>query len=189
MLCSDTKPNFPGCVDAPVTTTPLGSKRALNCASVGRGRAVAIDVSGWPISTSASTAIGIPSARTIKGFTSILAMSERSLANLPRPTNTSTNFSRLTAASPRNSPKSFCVAKSAIISWAVTRSSGAGRNTTSAIASAKIPPIPSMTLAPNCGSRTTPAINSRFPWTMGATNTVTGPSSGRAAASKSVAAS
>ncbi|CAB4871608.1 unannotated protein [freshwater metagenome] len=172
-----------------MTRTPLGSKSAANWASVGRGRAVAIEVSGSPISTRASTAIGIPSDRTIKGLTSILAMSERSLANLPRPTKTSTNFSRSTAASPRNSPRSFCVARSAIISCAVTRSSGAGRKTTSAIASAKIPPIPSMTLAPNCGSRTTPAINSRFPCTIGATKTVTGPSSGRAAASRSAAAS
>ena len=30
MLCSTTKPNFPGCDDAPATITPWGSKRAPN---------------------------------------------------------------------------------------------------------------------------------------------------------------
>ena len=38
----------------------------------------------------------------------------------------------------------------------VVASSGAGRNTTSAIASAKMPPTPSITVGPNCGSRERP---------------------------------
>ena len=46
---------------------------------------------------------------------------------------------------------------------AVGSSSGAGRKTTSAIASARMPPTPSITVGPNCGSRTTPAISSRLP--------------------------
>ena len=36
---------------------------------------------------------------------------------------------------------------------------------------------PSITVAPNCGSRTRPAISSRLPLTIGATSTVTSPSS------------
>ena len=46
---------------------------------------------------------------------------------------------------------------------------GAGRNTTSAIASASTPPTPSITVGPNCSSRKTPAISSRLPPTIGAT--------------------
>ena len=69
-------------------------------------------------------------------------------------------------------PSSFCVARSSIISAAVTASNGAGRNTTSATASARMPPTPSITVGPNWGSRTTPAINSRLPETIGATSTV-----------------
>ncbi len=37
-LWSETKPNLPGWVEAPDTSTPRGSKRARNCSSVGRGR-------------------------------------------------------------------------------------------------------------------------------------------------------
>ena len=51
-----------------------------------------------------------------------------------------------------------------------------------------MPPTPSMTLRPNCGSRTSPAISSRFPATIGATSSETAPSSGWAAASSSAAA-
>src|SRR4051794_30670351 len=36
MLWRLTKPNLPGCVDAPATTTPFGSKRAWKAASLGR---------------------------------------------------------------------------------------------------------------------------------------------------------
>ena len=75
-----------------------------------------------------------------------------------------------------------------IISWAVTASTGAGRNTTSATASARMPPTPSITVGPNWASRSTPAISSRLPRIIGATSTATSPSSGVAAASSSVAA-
>jgi hypothetical protein len=81
------------------------------------------------------------------------------------------------------------VASWSIISPASTALTAApGRNTTSAMASARMPPTPSITLAPNCGSRTTPAMSSRLPDTIGATSTDTGPSSGVAAASRSAAA-
>ena len=48
------------------------------------------------------------------------------------------------------------VDRPSIISAASIALIGAGRNCTSAMASAITPPMPSMTLAPNCGSRTTP---------------------------------
>jgi hypothetical protein len=56
------------------------------------------------------------------------------------------------------------------------------------MASASTPPTPSITAIPNCGSRTSPAMSSRLPATIGATRTPTAPSSGRAASSSSVAA-
>lgn len=66
--------------------------------------------------------------------------------------------------------------------------SGASRTATSSMASAKTPPTPTITAGPNCGSRITPAMSSRFPDTMGAIRIDTSPSSGRAAASSSLAA-
>ena len=71
---------------------------------------------------------------------------------------------------------------------AVTSSSGAGRKTTSATASARTPPTPSITVGPNWGSRSSPMINSRFPATIGATSTWTSPSRSVAAANSSAAA-
>ena len=44
---------------------------------------------------------------------------------------------------------------------------------------------PSRTVGPNCGSRATPAMSSRLPFTMGATSSDTSPSSGVAAPSRS----
>ncbi len=124
----------------------------------------------------------------MSGLMSTLRTSSRSLASCPRPISSSTSCSRLTAASPRNSPSSFCVASPSIMSSAVGSSSGAGRNTTSATASARMPPTPSITIAPNWASWTTPAISSRLPDTIGAINTSTSPSAGVAAPSSSVAA-
>ena len=95
---------------------------------------------------------------------------------------------RSTAASPLNSPSRSLIVKLSICSSAVTTSTGAGRNATSAIASASTPPTPSMTIGPNCGSRIIPTMNSRAPETIGATRSETSPSSGRAAASSSSAA-
>ena len=105
-----------------------------------------------------------------------------------RPTSTSTTRSRSTAGSPRNGPSRVWAARSSIISSASTRSIGTRRNVTSAIDSARMPPMPSITVIPNCGSRLTPAISSRMPRSIGATSTCTSPSSGRAAARSSDAA-
>ena len=118
-------------------------------------------------------------APTISGLTSTLTTSPRSAATRPRATSVAARASRSTACSPRNSPSRRWVASWSIISWAVTWSTGAGRNTTSATASARMPPTPSITVGPNCGSRTTPAISSRLPRTIGATSTPTSPSCGR----------
>ena len=143
---------------------------------------------GSPISTNASTATGAPDGVTINGLTSTLATSGRSSASRPSPTSNAATASRSTAASPRNSPSSRWVASPSIISSAVISSSGAGRKTTSAIASARMPPSPSITVGPNCSSRNNPTISSRLPRIIGATSTPTSPSSGRAAANSSVAA-
>ncbi len=143
---------------------------------------------GRRTSTNASTATGDPSAATISGLTSMLSTSSRSAINRPIPISVRARTSRSTASSPRNGPSSLAVTRSPIISAAVTSSSGAGRNTTSAIASARTPPTPSMTVGPNCGSRSAPTMNSRLPFTIPATSTFTVPSSGVAAASSSAAA-
>ena len=63
---------------------------------------------------------------------------------------------------------------------------GTSRKATSATASARIPPTPSITVMPNCASWCRPAISSRLPRSIGATSRCTSPSSGRAAASSSV---
>lgn len=49
-----------------------------------------------------------------------------------------------------------------IISAASTALTGTGRTDTSAMASARIPPIPTITVVPNCGSVDSPAMSSRF---------------------------
>ena len=180
-LCSETKPNLPGCDDAPVTSTPRGENRASNCSAVGRGRVAGRSPLPSPSSTRASTATASPSWPTMSGLTSTLATSGRSTARRPSPTSRSTTRSRSTPASPRNGPRSFWVTRSSIISAAVGRSSGAGLNTTSATASARIPPTPSITVGPNWRSRSMPAISSRFPATIGATSNETSPSDGSAA--------
>ena len=60
-LCRETKPNLPGCDDAPVTSTPRGENRASNCSAVGRVRGAGRSPSPpSPNSTSASTATGSP---------------------------------------------------------------------------------------------------------------------------------
>ena len=74
------------------------------------------------------------------------------------------------------------------MSSASARSTGASRNTTSAIASASTPPSPSMTHGPNSLSVCRPAISSRAPRTIGETRSATSPSAGPAAASRSAAA-
>ena len=53
------------------------------------------------------------------------------------------------------------------------RRAGTSRNATSPSASASTPPMPSITHGPNCGSRTSPAISSRLPRTIGATSSST----------------
>ena len=146
-------------------------------------------MASWsPSSTSASTATGAPLAATMSGLTSTLAMSGRAAASADNPSSTCASATASTAASPRNSPSSFWVLRPSIISLASMALSGTGRNTTSATASASTPPTPSMTLAPNCGSRTMPAMSSRLPLIMGATSSDTSPSAAVALPSNSAAA-
>ena len=142
-----------------------------------------------PISTKASTATTSPFSRTISGFTSTETMSSRSMATRDKPMITEINWSLFTADSPRKASRRPCIRKESIMVAAPTSSTGAGRNTTSAITSAITPPIPSITVGPNWGSTSIPAISSRVPLIMGATNRWTSPSAGVAAAKRLVAAS
>ena len=71
---------------------------------------------------------------------------------------------------------------------ASTASMGTSRMDTSATASARMPPTPTTTVMPNCGSRLRPAISSRLPLSMGATRSEPRPSSAVALASRSWAA-
>jgi len=75
-----------------------------------------------------------------------------------------------------------------VVAGASTRSMGTRRMATSARASAKMPPMPSITVMPKVGSRCTPAISSREPRAIGAISTFTSPSAGVADASSSSAA-
>ena len=187
-----TKPNFPGCVDAPATMIPRGWKSGRNRSSTSasdaaRARRRRRRCGSRSISTSASTAIGTP-PRTISGFRSTDATSGRSCASRDRPSSTRASASRSSAGSPRNGPSSARVASRSGSARAPASSSGTDANTTSRSASASTPPTPSITHGPNCGSRTRPAISSREPRTCSATSRPTRPSSGRAFASSSAAA-
>ena len=189
MLCRDTKPNFPGCDDAPATTTPRGSKRAEKCASDTRlreGAVTAVDSS--EISISASTATIEPFACTISGFTSTETIRWSLIMQRPTAINAATSSSIDTALSPRKSFNNFCNRRLPTIDRASCSVIGNGLKTTSSITSAITPPTPSIKVAPNTGSRSAPIISSRLPDTIGATNSDTDPSSGVAAASSSSAA-
>ena len=124
----------------------------------------------------------------MSGLQSALTIRSSSVAARDSARSTEASLSRSTAASPRNSPSSVWVSRSSIISAASRSSIGTSRKATSATASARMPPTPSITVIPNCGSRWSPAISSRLPDTIGATSRWTAPSSGRAAARRSVAA-
>src|SRR5690606_34887645 len=138
-------------------------------------------------STRASTGVGTPST-TMSGFRSADTIDGSASAARDRPSSTAASASRSTGGSPRNSRRSFCVARSSIISAASISVIGTSRKATSATASARMPPTPSMTVMPNCSSRCSPAISSRLPRSIGATSRCTSPSSGRAAARSSSAA-
>ena len=184
-----TNPNLPGCDEAPATSTPRGSNRAWNCSGVGVGRPAdgRRRRSASPSSTSASTAIGAPVGDDDQRV-DVDAVDVGPLGGDAARARRGSRPARPGRRAPRRGTRSSrrWVASWSIISWAVTVSTGAGRNTTSATASARMPPTPSITVGPNCGSRSTPAISSRLPRIIGATSTTTSPSSGVAAASSSV---
>ncbi len=123
---------------------------------------------------------------TTSGLTSTATMSAFSTASRESASTTSATAPRSTGGSPRTGPSSGCAARSSSISSASTRSTGTRRNATSARASASTPPTPIITHGPNCGSRSTPAMSSRLPCTIGATRIPTAPSSGTAASSRAV---
>ena len=173
MLCRLTKPNLPGWVEAPATTTPLGSNSAWK-----RGVAGAIR-HRWPPGPRRGRRRRSACRRRRSAGSGRRTRSWRRPRRPPTARrSTSTSASRSTAGSPRNGPSSAWVARSSIISSASTRSIGTRRIETSAIASARMPPTPTITVMPNCGSRASPAISSRLPRTIGATRTPTSPSSG-----------
>ena len=101
-----TKPNLPGCDEAPATSTPRGSNRALNCAGVGvraaGGGGTVARLRDRGARPGRRRRSGRPSGRTISGLTSTLATSllgrrPRRGRRGPPPAR-----SRSTAASPRN---------------------------------------------------------------------------------------
>ena len=77
MLWRLTKPNFPGCVEAPATSTPAGLEQRPEPVGVGVG--VGAGAGHQRTSTSASTATGRPST-TSSGLRSADARSPRSVA-------------------------------------------------------------------------------------------------------------
>ena len=169
--------------------TPRGSNSARNAASDAARDAVGAGARRRPSSssTSASTATGLPST-TISGLRS----TERDVGSLLRRDATARAAWRATrvaidrglaAERPEQRLGREVVEE---VARRRARSSGTRRNATSPSASASTPPTPNITHGPNCGSRTSPAISSRVPRTIGATSSSTGPSSGRAAASSSV---
>ena len=121
------------------------------------------------LSTSASTATGRPST-TMSGFTSTetIVRARRPRARSARGAS-ATSASRSTGGlAPERRRAAPGSRRSSIISSASTRSSGARRKLTSAIASARIPPNPSMTQRPELRRRCArPTISSRVPRTIG----------------------
>ena len=72
-LCSDTKPNFPGWLEAPITTMARGLNNAVKCSCVGTNAdwvPLAEEVCWRPISINASTATRDPSLRAMSGLIS-----------------------------------------------------------------------------------------------------------------------
>ncbi len=132
-----------------------------------------------------------PAARRARssGFRSTLCTSARSIAEGAE---TDEDARQCVAVDRRLAAKrvraAACVRSPSIMRRASAAPSGAAANTTSPIASVKMPPRPSTTQRPNCGSRTRPASSSRRPRTSSATSSSTAPSSGRASASSSAAA-
>ena len=139
MLCRATKPNLPGWVDAPATTTPAGLEQG---AELRVGRPVLARRLGGARSRRPRPGRrrrpGAPST-TISGLRSADTMVGVGLGgDADRPSSTSASSSRSTAGSPRNAPSRAWVRSSSIISAASTRSIGTRRNATSARASARI---------------------------------------------------
>ena len=152
MLCRLTKPNLPGCVLAPATSTPFGSKSALNCSSVGRRRLAAPSCP-----TVAELDEGVDRDRRAVGSNDQRIDVDRDDVGASRRQRRKTQQHRRSVAHDRRRirhetpPSSFWVDRPSIMSSASIALIGAGRNCTSAIASAMTPPTPSMMLAPNCG--------------------------------------
>ena len=193
---SATKPNLPGCADTPATSTPRGwksgAKRARTCARP-EARAPS-GGAGCRLARARRARRPRPAAvarrSTISGFRSTLATSGRSCAEAAeRDQHAGERVAvdrRLAAEGLRRAGGSRAGAP--ISARASACESGAAAKTTSPSASVRMPPRPSSTQGPNCGSRTRPAISSRLPRTCSATSSATAPSSGRAAASSSRAA-
>ena len=171
----------PGWVEAPATTTPRGSNRARNCSA----RSARSRHAPRPGRRRRRHAVDHDERVEVGRH----EVGRRPRRRADRPTSTSTSRSRSTAGSPRNGAEQrLGGAGRRSCRAASTRSIGTRRMATSATASARMPPTPTITVMPNCGSSASPAISSRLPRTIGATSTATSPSSGVAAASSSVAA-
>ena len=107
-LCSDTKPNFPGWVEAPTTTTPLGLNSDSKNRPVVFNGCKSFDGVSASFTTSASTATIEPSLLTKIGLISIEEKLGSLSAAFDNATNASASSSFETADSPRKSSNIFC---------------------------------------------------------------------------------
>ena len=182
MLWSATNPNLPGWVDAPATTTPLGSNRAPELLGRGHQRAHGVHlhegVDGDRPAVDDDQRVEVGRAQVGVGLGRRDRPSEH--VDQRRPVDGGLAPERAEQRLGRE------VVDHVLGVDRVDRARGGCA--TSATASARMPPTPSITVMPNCGSSVRPAISSRLPCTIGATRTATSPSSGVAAASSSAAA-
>jgi carbamoyl-phosphate synthase large subunit len=164
-----------------------GRSRSITRASCSRAPSrprPRVQVGSPSSSTRASTITGSAPDR-IRGLRSIDRTSGRASPMRPSASRMCASFSRSAPGSPRNAPRMLPCWRASISSFASCGASGATAKATSRTTSANTPPSPNMTHGPNCGSRISPAINSRLPETIDCTRTPASLSSGRRRASRS----
>ena len=157
-MCSDTNPNLPGWVDAPATTTPRGSNSAANCSALGalrpatrRGQARARSAHLDERVDGDRRSVGRDDQRVDVDARDVVALGDQPPEPDQRPRQDVTVDRRLAAELAEQPGRGEVVDH---LRGRRRRRAEPGRNTTSAIASARTPPTPSMTVGPNCGSRT-----------------------------------
>ena len=131
-LCSETKPNFPGWVEAPTTTTPLGLNSDSKNRPVVFDGCKSFDGVSASLTTRASTATIEPSLLIKIGLMSIDEILGSLSAASESPTRRFANCSLETADSPRNPSSIFLCCNRSCNARAPCLESGTGANATSA---------------------------------------------------------